>query len=200
MTTAGTTSRRMTCRKNDGPPGSVCRDRKSGRSPAFGNRLGQVPLTEHSIRSHTAPAVSPLWRTAGAVLFCGGSAGVCRRGPMPGGPCRILKDISSSSRQCTPQAASPPAPLTGEPSQTAAAKSLPCKGRWMRRQAQTEGCGAPPCKYPFGPPHSLGRRGPAQGRVLLYLEGYPCGKAAMHPSVGFARHYRFAVPASCGAR
>ena len=72
MTTAGTASRRMTCRKNDGPPGSVCRDRKSGRSPAFGNRLGQGLLTEHSIRSHTAPAGPPLWRTAGAVLFCGG--------------------------------------------------------------------------------------------------------------------------------
>ena len=81
MTTAGTTSRRMTCRKNDGPPGSVCRDRKSGRSPAFGNRLGQGLLTEHSIRSHTAPAGPPLWRTAGAVLFWGGSTGVCRARP-----------------------------------------------------------------------------------------------------------------------
>ena len=27
----------------------------------------------------------------------------------------------------------------------------PCKGRWMRRTAQTEGCGALPCQYPSGP-------------------------------------------------
>ena len=72
MMTAETASRRMTCRKNDGPPGSVCRGWESSRSPAFGNRLGQGLLTEHSIRSHTAPAGPPLWRTAGAVLFCGG--------------------------------------------------------------------------------------------------------------------------------
>ena len=30
-------------------------------------------------------------------------------------------------------------------------QSLPCKGRWMRRTAQTEGCGALPCQYPSGP-------------------------------------------------
>ena len=30
-------------------------------------------------------------------------------------------------------------------------QSLPCKGRWMRRKAQTEGCGALPCQYPSGP-------------------------------------------------
>ena len=57
--TAGTASRRMACRKNDGPPGSVCRDWESGRSPAFGNRLGQGLLTEHSIRSHS-PRGSPV--------------------------------------------------------------------------------------------------------------------------------------------
>ena len=36
----------------------------------------------------------------------------------------------------------------------------PQTGRWMRRKAQTEGCGAPPCKYPFGPARSLSRRSP----------------------------------------
>ena len=101
---------------------------------------------------------------------------------MPGGPCRILKDISSSSRQCTPQAAPPaitglrsphhaahaeaclhsataapapsrflrrrrrstPQPLTGEPSQTAAArKASPARGGGcaVRRRRR----GAAPC-------------------------------------------------------
>ena len=34
----------------------------------------------------------------------------------------------------------PTAPLTGEPSGRQSPQSLPCKGRWMRRKAQTEGC------------------------------------------------------------
>ena len=200
--TAGTASRRMTCRKNDGPPGSVCRDRKSGRRPAFGNRLGQGLLTEHSIRSHTAPAGPPLWRTAGAVLFCGGqyrrlpgtalAAGrrprksYLRRGAMPGGPCRILKDISSSSRQCTHQAASPPLPvcgtrimrrtlkracilrplhllrlavsaaatpqpLTGEPSQTAAArKASPARGGGCAARRRRRGAAPRPANILLG--------------------------------------------------
>ena len=35
---------------------------------------------------------------------------------------------------------STPQPLTGEPSGRQSPQSLPCKGRWMRRKAQTEGC------------------------------------------------------------
>ena len=46
---------------------------------------------------------------------------------------------------------STPQPLTGEPFKRQSPQSLPCKGRWMRRKAQTEGCGALPCQYPSGP-------------------------------------------------
>ena len=35
---------------------------------------------------------------------------------------------------------STPQPLTGEPFKRQSPQSLPCKGRWMRRKAQTEGC------------------------------------------------------------
>ena len=43
--------------------------------------------------------------------------------------CCTLKDTHAAKRQCTPQSASPPAPLTGEPSQTAAArKASPARG------------------------------------------------------------------------
>ena len=53
-------------------------------------------------------------------------------------------------------------------------QSLPCKGRWMRRKAQTEGCGALPCQYPSGlaqappggrerPPYNTGHTGGTAG-------------------------------------
>ena len=45
------------------------------------------------------------------------------------GSCCTLKDTHAAKRQCTPQSASPPAPLTGEPFQTAAArKASPARG------------------------------------------------------------------------
>ena len=56
-------------------------------------------------------------------------------------PSRFLR----RRRRSTPQ------PLAGEPFKRQTPKSLPCKGRWMRRKAQTEGCGALPCQYPSGP-------------------------------------------------
>ena len=50
----------------------------------------------------------------------------------------------------------PTAPLTGEPSGWRSPQSLPCKGRWMRRKAQTEGCTAAlPHRYPAKPGRAL---------------------------------------------
>ena len=50
----------------------------------------------------------------------------------------------------------PTAPLTGEPSGWQSPQSLPCKGRWMRRKAQTEGCIAGlRQKYPARPGRTL---------------------------------------------
>ena len=52
----------------------------------------------------------------------------------------------------------PTAPLTGEPSGWRSPQSLPCKGRWMRRKAQTEGCIAALChRYPANPGRALPR-------------------------------------------
>ena len=50
----------------------------------------------------------------------------------------------------------PTAPLTGEPSGRQSPQSLPCKGRWMRRKAQTEGgIAALRQKYPARPGRAL---------------------------------------------
>ena len=51
----------------------------------------------------------------------------------------------------TPQSPAVTAPLTGEPSNGRCLQRLPCKGSWLRRKAQTEGCRALRCKYPSGP-------------------------------------------------
>ena len=50
----------------------------------------------------------------------------------------------------------PTAPLAGEPFRRQSPKSLPCKGRWMRRRAQTEGCiAALRHRYPANPGRAL---------------------------------------------
>ena len=50
----------------------------------------------------------------------------------------------------------PTAPLTGEPSGRQSPQSLPCKGRCLRRKAQTEGCiAALRPKYPTRPGRAL---------------------------------------------
>ena len=51
----------------------------------------------------------------------------------------------------TPQSPAATAPLAGEPSNSRRPQRLPCKGSWLRRKAQTEGCRALRCKYPSGP-------------------------------------------------
>ena len=58
--------------------------------------------------------------------------------------CCTLKDTHAAKRQCTPQSASPPAPLTGEPFQTAAArKASPARGGGCAARRRRRG--AAPC-------------------------------------------------------
>ena len=129
------------------------------------------------------------------------------------GLCRILQDTPCAKRQCTPQSASPPAPLAGEPMGPI---KPPLQGEVDAPQAQTEGCGALPRKYLSGSPGASDRRtplrrgaddfrlparfAPAQGpgddasivpyaariNALPDFAGHSLRKAAMHPSVGFA--------------
>ena len=64
--------------------------------------------------------------------------------------CRMRNSFLRHRRRSTPQ------PLTGEPFRRQFPQSLPCKGRWMRRKAQTEGCiAALRRKYPATPGRTL---------------------------------------------
>ena len=66
--------------------------------------------------------------------------------------CRMRNSFLRRRRRSTPQ------PLTGEPFKRQPPQSLPCKGRWMRRKAQTEGCiAALPHRYPANPGRALPR-------------------------------------------
>ena len=64
---------------------------------------------------------------------------------------------------------STPQPLTGEPFKRQSPQSLPCKGRWMRRKAQTKGCiAALRRKYPVKSGRTLpcaSQVGGGQGRT-----------------------------------
>ena len=99
-------------------------------------------------------------------------------------PSRFLR----RRRRSTPQ------PLAGEPFKRQTPKSLPCKGRWMRRKAQTEGCiAALTHRYPSNPGRALPRvrRGrclhrPANPAMPQGPERYWQDKA-QHPSVGWRR-------------
>ena len=86
----------------------------------------------------------------GTPLFCVSAAPQGRGGVRQTG--RVL------ARSCAAPLSrlTPTAPLTGEPSGRQSLQSLPCKGRWMRRKAQTEGCiaGLRP-KYPTRPGRAL---------------------------------------------
>ncbi len=74
--------------------------------------------------------------------------------------CCMRNSFLRRRRRSTPQ------PLTGEPSgRQSPPKSLSCKGRWMRRRAQTEGCIAGlRQKYPARPGRALPC--PRRGRCL----------------------------------
>ena len=76
------------------------------------------------------------------------------------------KEPSNTRRQCTPPASLTRChlPLLGRFSKQQPPAKLPCKGRWMRRQAQTEGCGAWPRPYPCG--SAGGASLPSQGTIL----------------------------------
>ena len=130
--------------------------------------------------------------------------------------CRILQDTPCAKRQCTPQSASPPAPLAGEPMGRLPPIKPPLQGEVDAPQAQTEGCGILPRKYLSGSRGAADRRTPlrrgaddfrlpvrfalAQGprddasivpcaariKALLDFAGHSLRKVAMHPSVGFA--------------
>ena len=55
--------------------------------------------------------------------------------------------------------------------------SLPCKGRWHRRKAMTEGCDALPVLYPRGSIMAL----PLREMFCRFAQRYLPGSAAMHP-------------------
>ena len=98
---------------------------------------------------HPPPCLPPQFRRPFA-LHC--RAGVhARRGALRR-PGRILaRQGAAPLSRLTPTA-----PLTGEPSGWRFPQSLPCKGRWMRRKAQTEGCiAALPHRYPAKPGTAL---------------------------------------------
>ncbi len=81
--------------------------------------------------------------------------------------CRMRNSFLRRRRRSTPQ------PLTGEPSGRQSPQSLPCKGRWMRRKAQTEGCIAGlRQKYPARP-----------GRTLPCLRRGRCSHRPGNPAV-----------------
>ena len=131
------------------------------------------------------------------------------------GLCRILQDTPCAKRQCTPQSASPPAPLAGEPlGRLPPHKASPARGGGcaagadggVRRLApqisfRVAGDGRPPHAPAPGaddfrlPVRFALAQGPrddasivpyaARIKALLDFAGHSLRKAAMHPSVGF---------------
>ena len=81
------------------------------------------------------------------------------------GPCRGLKDTCGAGRQCTPPPALRAPPLAGEAFGGRLSRWVGDYGRFPGR-----------CKH--RPLRTL-------GRALPEFAGYPWGKAAMHPSVGW---------------
>ena len=122
---------------SSGPPAGRCKHRPLRR----GGGAPRPSSARHACR--------PRSRRPSA-LHC--RAGVhARRGALRQ-PGRILaeQDAAPLSRL------TPTVPLTGEPSGRQFSQSLPCKGRWMRRKAQTEGCiAALPHRYPAKPGRTL---------------------------------------------
>ena len=101
--------------------------RMRGQGPAglcriFPSQTGNAPLRLRLAAQPPSGLRCP-HRTARA------EARLCSATAKPA-PSRFLR----RRRRSTPQ------PLAGEPFKRQTPKSLPCKGRWMRRKAQTEGC------------------------------------------------------------
>ena len=89
--------------------------------------------------------------------------------------CRILQDTPCAKRQCTPQSASPPPPLAGEPMGRLPPIKPPLQGEVDAPQAQTEGCGALPRKYLSGSPEASDRRTPAAAAPKYSKNPPPAG-------------------------
>ena len=102
--------------------------------------------------------------------------GKSRRSSLCGCGGKVLPPRRDKGRaKCrTPQSPAVTAPLTGEPSNGRRLQRLPCKGSWLRRKAQTEGCRALRCKYPSGPSR---RRAAPVFRHRAFCAGLPAGGA-----------------------
>ncbi len=107
------------------PPGSVCRSLQY-RIPPHGSRDDLRPKSR---------ALRPGWPPKRA---CGRSTSIAPYGR--GGNVQITRNGKGPARCRTPLSPAVTPPLAGEASEGAATQSLPCKGRWMRRKPQTEGC------------------------------------------------------------
>ena len=101
-------------------PASILPDRRTSPAPASIQRLALV--RNRRVRTFQAPRDD-----------AGGVPRECRARF-----CRVLEDPPDTKRQCTTQAALPPAPLTGEPFQRQRLDSLPCKGLRSRAPPAAE--------------------------------------------------------------
>ena len=106
-----------------------------------------APAQTDFVQPHRAPR--------GAAGFSGGPEALRGRKAPPGRFAVTRKDIGKA-RHRPPLSASADSSPYREPSKQQPPQSLPCKGRWMRRKAQTEGCIAGlPYRYPAKPGRTL---------------------------------------------
>ena len=131
----------------------------------FALHCGRERVISHKRRPTTRPAGGPMkiispcaggdfavpGFAARVPYYCRAGVHAHRGARQPG---RVLaeQDAAPLSRL------TPTAPLAGEPSRRQFPQSLPCKGRWMRRKAQTEGgIAALLHRYPVTPGRTLPR-------------------------------------------
>ena len=169
--------RRGRCLHRPGTPCDAANPRRRAKSPALHCGHKQVPARQR--QPSARPDGGPM-KSSAPTLGCGGRsarettrrrdtacrprfrhsfalhcrAGVhARRGGLRR-PGRVLAGLGAAPLSRP----TPTAPLTGEPFRRQSPKSLPCKGRWMRRKAQTEGCiAALSYRYPSKPGRPLPR-------------------------------------------
>ena len=173
------------------PPGSVCRSLQCSIQP-HGLRDDLRPKSR-ALRPGWPPKRACGRSASIAPYGRGGSVQITRNGKGPA-RCRTPPSpaVTASGLRCPHHAAraearlhsataapapsrcirrrrrSTPQPLTGEASEGATTQSLPCKGRWMRRKPQTEGCiAAPPDKYRW----AKRRHPPRSGRAITNPQG-----------------------------
>ena len=156
-------------------------------SPCRGGFIGGSPPKASPARGGGCAARR---RRRGALPVSGGNilqgpAGPC---PAPVGDDACI--VPETLRWRKPQAAGENARPT-KPPEPGAAPQAPAPTQRLRRPA------AP--GFTARMPYIVGRAFTPAGEVCGGPKGYWQGRA-QHPSVGQRRHYRFAVPASCGAR